>query len=33
MDEDLGRSLAGEPSIWNARWSELTPVYQSMPLA
>jgi hypothetical protein len=31
--EDLGRSLAGEPSIWNARWSELTPVYQSMPLA
>jgi DNA-binding transcriptional ArsR family regulator len=31
--EDLGRSLDGEPSSWNARWSELTPVYQLMPLA
>jgi uncharacterized protein YndB with AHSA1/START domain len=31
--EDLSRSLTGEPSIWNARWSELTPVYQTMPLA
>ena len=30
--EDLGRSLAGEPPIWNMRWSELTPAYQSMPL-
>jgi uncharacterized protein YndB with AHSA1/START domain len=30
--EDLRRSLADEPSMWNARWSELTPVYELMPL-
>jgi uncharacterized protein YndB with AHSA1/START domain len=30
--EDLGRSLADEPSMWNARWTELTPVWEVMPL-
>ncbi len=30
--EDLGRSLAGEPSAWKARWAELTPVYETMPI-
>jgi uncharacterized protein YndB with AHSA1/START domain len=30
--EDLGRSLAGEPSTWKARWNELTPVYEAMPV-
>lgn len=30
--EDLGRSLAGEPSVWQARWTELTPAYETMPL-
>lgn len=30
--EDLGRSLDGEPSAWQARWSELTPVYETMPV-
>lgn len=31
--EDLGRSLAGERSTWKARWTELTPTYEAMPLA
>jgi uncharacterized protein YndB with AHSA1/START domain len=31
--EDLGRSLAGEPSAWKARWNELTPVYKTMPIS
>ena len=31
--EDLGRSLAGEPSAWKARWTELTPFYETMPIA
>jgi uncharacterized protein YndB with AHSA1/START domain len=30
--EDLGRSLAGEPSTWKARWDELTPTYRAMPV-
>jgi uncharacterized protein YndB with AHSA1/START domain len=30
--EDLGRSLAGEPSAWKARWTDLTPVYEAMPV-
>ncbi len=30
--EDLGRALAGEPSVWQARWNELTPAYETMPL-
>jgi uncharacterized protein YndB with AHSA1/START domain len=28
--EDLGASLTDEPSRWQARWTELTPVYQAM---
>ncbi|WP_246104378.1 SRPBCC family protein [Rudaeicoccus suwonensis] len=28
--EDLARSLAGKPSIWNTRWNELSPVYKTM---
>ncbi|MGC1405899.1 MAG: SRPBCC family protein [Candidatus Dormiibacterota bacterium] len=31
--EDLGRSLAGEPSVWKVRWTELTPAYETMSLA
>jgi uncharacterized protein YndB with AHSA1/START domain len=31
--EDLGRSLAGEPSAWKARWTELAPAYETMPVA
>ena len=31
--EDLGRSLAGERSTWKARWTELTPAYEAMPVA
>ena len=31
--EDLSRSLAGAPSAWKARWTELTPTYKTMPLA
>ncbi|HEX5089658.1 MAG TPA: SRPBCC family protein [Nocardioides sp.] len=30
--EDLGRSLAGEPSVWRARWDELSPTYRAMPV-
>jgi hypothetical protein len=30
--EDLGRTLAGEQSVWKARWTELTPAYATMPL-
>jgi uncharacterized protein YndB with AHSA1/START domain len=28
--EDLRRSLAGESSAWHDRWTELTPVYETM---
>lgn len=28
--EDLDRSLAGEPSVWQDRWTELTPAYQRL---
>ena len=28
--EDLGRSLAGQPSTWEARWDELTPSYERL---
>jgi uncharacterized protein YndB with AHSA1/START domain len=31
--EDLGRHLAGEESNWKARWTELTPAYQSLGLS
>jgi uncharacterized protein YndB with AHSA1/START domain len=31
--EDLARSLTGESSSWKARWTELTPLYETMPLA
>jgi uncharacterized protein YndB with AHSA1/START domain len=31
--EDLGRSLVDKPSVWKARWSELTPAYETLPLA
>jgi uncharacterized protein YndB with AHSA1/START domain len=31
--EDLGRSLAGDPSTWEARWDELTPAYKTMPIS
>lgn len=31
--EDLHRSLAGEPSAWKTRWTELTPIYKSKPIA
>jgi uncharacterized protein YndB with AHSA1/START domain len=31
--EDLGRYLAGDQSIWKARWQELTPTYQSLGLS
>jgi uncharacterized protein YndB with AHSA1/START domain len=31
--EDLGRALAGHPSAWKARWTELTPAYETMPIA
>ena len=30
--EDLRHSLAGEPSAWKARWTELTPAYETMPI-
>jgi uncharacterized protein YndB with AHSA1/START domain len=30
--EDLGHALAGNPSVWKARWTELTPAYETMPL-
>jgi uncharacterized protein YndB with AHSA1/START domain len=31
--EDLDRSLAGQQSMWEARWTELTPAYETMPLS
>jgi uncharacterized protein YndB with AHSA1/START domain len=31
--EDLARHLAGGESAWNARWTELTPTYQALPVA
>ena len=31
--EDLGRALDGKASDWKARWTELTPAYETMPLA
>jgi uncharacterized protein YndB with AHSA1/START domain len=31
--EDLGRYLAGGQSNWKARWTELTPEYQSLALS
>ena len=31
--EDLHRALAGEPADWQARWTELTPVYEGLPVA
>jgi uncharacterized protein YndB with AHSA1/START domain len=31
--EDLSRTLAGEESVWKARWTELTAAYETMPLA
>ena len=31
--EDLGRYLAGGQSNWKARWTELTPAYQSLSLS
>ena len=30
--EDLRHSLAGEPSAWKARWTQLTPAYETMPI-
>jgi hypothetical protein len=30
--EDLGRSLAGQPSSWKQRWEELTPAYENLPI-
>ena len=30
--EDLTRSLAGETSDWKARWTELTPTYELIPI-
>jgi uncharacterized protein YndB with AHSA1/START domain len=30
--EDLGRALAGRSSVWKARWTELVPVYEPMPV-
>jgi uncharacterized protein YndB with AHSA1/START domain len=30
--EDLRRSLSGESSTWKARWTELTPAYETMPI-
>jgi uncharacterized protein YndB with AHSA1/START domain len=31
--EDLARSLSGESSDWKARWTELTPRYETLPIA
>lgn len=30
--EDLGRALAGEPSVWKVRWTELATIYETMPI-
>jgi uncharacterized protein YndB with AHSA1/START domain len=31
--EDLGRSLTGDGSVWQARWTELVPAYEAIPIA
>jgi uncharacterized protein YndB with AHSA1/START domain len=31
--EDLARMLDGDPSNWKARWTELTPAYESMSIS
>jgi uncharacterized protein YndB with AHSA1/START domain len=31
--DDLGRSLAGQPSVWQERWRELSAYYQDLPVA
>lgn len=31
--EDLGRSFAGESPTWKARWKDLAPVYETMPVS
>ena len=31
--EDLGRYLDGRESAWEARWRELTPVYEALPIS
>lgn len=31
--EDLTRSLSGDQSVWEERWTQLTPTYKAMPLA
>jgi uncharacterized protein YndB with AHSA1/START domain len=30
--EDLGRTLVGDASDWKARWTDLSPAYESMPI-
>jgi uncharacterized protein YndB with AHSA1/START domain len=30
--EDLGRALAGKSSAWKARWTQLTPAYETLPI-
>ena len=30
--DDLAHALAGRPSQWKARWTELTPFYQELPI-
>jgi hypothetical protein len=31
--EDLDHSLAGGSSVWKARWTDLTPAYEKMPIS
>jgi hypothetical protein len=31
--EDLGRSFAGQTSAWKPRWTELTAVYETLPIS
>lgn len=31
--DDLAHALAGRPSEWEARWNELTPFYEALPIA